>query len=115
MTLIVIVDKSGTLKSLNVKDFKEEELYKKCGFKKAEGFGKQTDWLVKISGQGKYGVSVFAKTEGKANTENKYDFPPPIDKKLFFGFDFVSVIICMNPLALKLLFFKYLFALTLFN
>ena len=33
----------------------------------------------------KYIIAVFAKTTGKANSENKYDFPPPIDTKLFFG------------------------------
>jgi hypothetical protein len=81
---IIIVDKNGSLKTLNVKDFKEEELYKKCGFKKAEDFVKQVDWNLKYDGK-KYIVSVFAKTEGRTNTENKYDFPPPIDKKLFFG------------------------------
>jgi hypothetical protein len=32
-----------------------------------------------------YYIKVFAKTDGKANYENKYDFPPPIDTKLFFG------------------------------
>jgi len=81
---IVIVDKQGTSKSLKIKDFKEEELYKKCGFKKAEGFSKQTDWTVKLDSV-KYVVSVYAKTEGTANNENKFDFPPPIDTTLFFG------------------------------
>jgi hypothetical protein len=33
----------------------------------------------------KYIVAVYGKTEGKANGENKYDFPPPIDNVLFFG------------------------------
>lgn len=33
----------------------------------------------------KYLIQVYAKTEGRANNENKYDFPPPIDTKLFFG------------------------------
>jgi len=85
MTLIIIVEKTGTLKSLNIKDYNEEDLFKKCGFKKADGFEKQTDWPIKISG-GKYIVSVYGKTEGKANTENKYDFPPPyIDTTLLFG------------------------------
>jgi hypothetical protein len=28
---------------------------------------------------------MYAKIDGKANTENKYDFPPPIDNTLFFG------------------------------
>ena len=81
---IVIVDKSATLKTLTIKDYKVEELYKKCGFKKAEGFELQTEWSVKIDGQ-KYVVQMYGKLEGKANMENKYDFPPPIDSKLYFG------------------------------
>ena len=28
---------------------------------------------------------MYGKLEGKANMENKYDFPPPIDKNLYFG------------------------------
>lgn len=85
---IIIVEKSGELKSLAIKDFKEDELFKKCGFKKAEDFIKQTEWGVKYpsgSSGTKYYIQVFAKTEGRANSENKYDFPPPIDQKLFFG------------------------------
>jgi hypothetical protein len=81
---VIIVDKSASLKSLTIKDYKEDELYKKCGFKKADGFVKQTEWGVKIEGK-KYVVAVFAKSEGRANTENKYDFPPPVDTVLFFG------------------------------
>jgi hypothetical protein len=81
---IVIVEKSGDLKSTTIKDFKEEELFKKCGFKKNDGFAKQTEWSVKTGGK-KYNVGVFAKTDGRANCENKYDFPPPIDTLLFFG------------------------------
>jgi len=81
---IVIVDKTGTVKALNVKDYKEEELFKKCGFKKAEGFAKHTDWSAKIDGK-KYSVAMYGKIDGKAGMENKYDFPPPIDTKLFFG------------------------------
>ena len=30
---VIIVEKTGTLKIHNIKDFKEDELYKKCGFK----------------------------------------------------------------------------------
>ena len=69
---------------LKVKEFVEEELYKKCNFKKPDGFIKQTIWKLKSEGK-KWSVSVYAKTEGKANMENKYDFPPPIDSTLFFG------------------------------
>ena len=81
---IIIVEKAGTLKQLDIKDFKVEELYKKCGFKKGDDFIKQVEWNAKYEGE-KYYVEVYAKTEGRANSENKYDFPPPIDTKLFFG------------------------------
>ena len=81
---IIIVEKVGSLKSLSIKDFKMEELYKKCGFKKGEDFIKQVEWNAKFEGE-KYYIEVFAKTEGSPNSENKYDFPPPIDTKLFFG------------------------------
>lgn len=81
---IVIVEKTGVTKSLTIKEYNEEELYKKCGFKKATDFSKQTEWIVKQEGK-KYLVSLYGKIEGKANTENKYDFPPPVDSTLFFG------------------------------
>jgi len=81
---IIIVEKIGNLKMLSIKDFKLDELYRKCGFKKSEDFIKQVEWTTKYDGK-KYFVEVFAKTDGRANSENKYDFPPPIDNKLFFG------------------------------
>jgi hypothetical protein len=81
---IIIVERLGSLKLLSIKDFKQEDLYKKCGFKKSEDFVKQTEWNIKLNGT-KYIIQVFAKTDGRANSENKYDFPPPIDTKLFYG------------------------------
>ena len=87
---VLLVDKTGAIKPLNIQEYKEDELYKKCGFKKPDYFSKQHEWTVKVDKK-KYMVSVFAKTEGKANTENKYDFPPPIDTTLFFG---SCVIVC---------------------
>ena len=81
---VIIVEKGGSLKTLAVKDFKLDELYKKCGFKKGEDFVKQIEWNAKYDGK-KYFVEVYAKTDGRPNSENKYDFPPPIDTTLFFG------------------------------
>ena len=81
---IIIVDKSASLKTLNVKDYNVEELYKKCGFKKSDGFILQVEWPIKLDGK-KYIVQMYGKLDGKANMENKYDFPPPVDTKLFFG------------------------------
>ena len=83
---IIIVDKTGLLKTLQVKEFNTEDLYKKCGFKKSDDFIQQTEWGVKIpSEKDKIYIRIFAKTTGRANNENKYDFPPPIDNNLFFG------------------------------
>jgi hypothetical protein len=81
---IIIIDKGATLKTLTVKDYKVEELYKKCGFKQTNGFALQVEWPVKLDGQ-KYLVQMYGKLDGKANMENKYDFPPPVDKNLYFG------------------------------
>lgn len=81
---IIIIDKNGSLKSLAIKEYNESELYKKCGFKKPDGFIKQCDWTIKIDGK-KCNITLFAKAEGKANTENKFDFPPPVDTLLLFG------------------------------
>ena len=81
---VIIVEKDGNLKPLTIKDFKLEDLFKKCGFKKGDDFIKQVEWNAKYDGK-KYYIEVFAKVEGRHNSENKYDFPPPIDSKLFFG------------------------------
>lgn len=81
---IIIVDKGGSLKTLAVKVYNVEELYKKCGFKKSDGFNLQVEWPVKLDGQ-RYLIQMYGKLDGKANMENKYDFPPPIDKNLYFG------------------------------
>ena len=84
--------KNGSLKSLKIKNYKEEELYKKAGFKNAEGFKQHTMWKMEIQYK-KYIVNVFGKTNGRAGQENKYDFPPPIDNILFFG---SCVLVCKN-------------------
>jgi hypothetical protein len=81
---VIIVEKPGTLKLLAIKDFKIEELYKKCGFKKGDDFLKQAEWSVKIDNTKIY-FEVYGKAEGRPGAENKYDFPPPIDSTLLFG------------------------------
>jgi len=81
---VIVIDKTGTLKATVLKEYKQDELYKKCGLKTPDGFAKHTEWKVKLDGQTYY-ISMYGKLEGRANMENKYDFPPPIDTKLFFG------------------------------
>jgi hypothetical protein len=85
MTSIIIVEKNATLKTLKVKNFNEDELYKKCGFKKADDFELQHTWENIVHEDKKYMVAMSGKSDGKAGSENKYEFPPPIDTILFFG------------------------------
>ena len=87
---VVIVEKTGTLKNLCIKSFSEEDLYKKCGFKSKENFCKHHEWRIRKADL-TYIVSLYGKDTGKAMSENKYDFPPPVDNTLFFG---NCVIVC---------------------
>ena len=80
MVLIVIVEKSGVLKELNIKQYDNEYLCKKAGFKSSKDFKAQTCWK-----QENIEVYLYGKSEGRAGQENKYDMPPPVDNTLFFG------------------------------
>ena len=84
MTQIVLIEKNGTVKQSIAKDVSRDTLFKKCGYKKADGFEKRTTWNVVINKE-KVTVELWAKDDGKAGMENKYELPPPIDEPLFFG------------------------------
>jgi len=84
MPTCIVVEKASALKESTIKEYTESDLYKKCGFKKADGFDKHVEWTSKIDKQS-YIVKLYGKTDGRANNENKYDFPPPVDNILFFG------------------------------
>jgi hypothetical protein len=83
-TSLVLIESNGTVKTLKAKDVSLDTLYKKCGFRSSEDFVRQHTWEIKLAGE-THIVSAWAKKTGKANFENKYDFPPPIDTALFFG------------------------------
>ena len=85
MPSIVIVEKNGDLKDQEYKSSTLDELYKKCAFKKADGFGKVAEWTYSKKGENMITVELWARDDGQANQENKYDFPPPADNLLFFG------------------------------
>jgi hypothetical protein len=91
---VLIVEKNGDIKESVIKSFNETDLYKKAGFKIASGFKMQASWNIEAEeateiseseNNNPYSISVYGKTDGKANQENKYEFPPPIDNTLFFG------------------------------
>jgi hypothetical protein len=84
MTSIVLIETNGTVKALKAKEISDETLYKKCGFRVSDDFKCRHTWSVSLQNE-IFRVSAWAKKTGKANFENKYDFPPPLDKDLFFG------------------------------
>jgi hypothetical protein len=93
MPYIVVIDKMGAVKETNIKEYKESDLFKKAGFKSVEGFVLQHIWQNSDSAPksalnpapNSEEIAVYAKKNGKAGQENKYEFPPPIDSVLFFG------------------------------
>lgn len=84
MTDIIIIETNGTVKQSKVKNITFETLYKKAGFRSDTNFKKRTTWKTMISNENII-IELWAKDDGKANFENKYDFPPPVDKVLYFG------------------------------
>lgn len=82
---VLIVEKLGNIKESTIKTFDENELYKKAGHTSATGFKSYTQWNIKDLNGKSYNISIYGKTTGRANSENKYEFPPPIDNTLFFG------------------------------
>ena len=88
MKKVVIIEKGGSLKDANIKKFSIETLYKKCKFKNKENFEPRHTWKLNDT----INVTLFAKNVGRANSENKYELPPPVDKDLFFG----SLILCAH-------------------
>ena len=85
MPSIVIIEKNGDLNDQEYKNSTTDELYKKCSLKKASGFGKVTEWTYSKKGENMITVELWARNDGQANQENKYEFPPPVDNELFFG------------------------------
>ena len=84
MPSLILVDKSGKLKSIKTDGLDLAALCKKCGFKSIDGFALAHTWSVAFN-EIEYKLCLYGKTAGRANSENKYEFPPPMDNTLFFG------------------------------
>ena len=82
-TEIVIIKKNGDFNSSTLPEGGIDDLYKRCSFKKPDGFNLACSWT--IPGDTKIFIRVYGKTSGRAGAENKAELPPPVDKVLFFG------------------------------
>jgi len=89
---ILIVEKSGEIKEVHylgdVCVSKEEinlaEISKRAGHKNPDGFDHVETWNIPLNDQ-EYSIRLYGKIRGRANYENKYEFPPPVDTLLLFG------------------------------
>ena len=81
MVRIILIEKNGTVKGSKINNFNKENLYKKCKLKTDDNFDERITWKM----DDKTNVTLFSKDDGRANSENKYELPPPLDKELFFG------------------------------
>tara|TARA_B110000444_G_C18824404_1_gene589546 strand:- start:1478 stop:2077 length:600 start_codon:yes stop_codon:yes gene_type:complete len=79
MVKIIIVDRNGELEEISYEDT-ISNIHKITGYKTKRNFFDRGSWPWK----GHY-ITLFAKDTGRANQENKYDLPPPLDNDLFFN------------------------------
>jgi len=84
-TSIIVVDRNGELRTSEIKEHTPLELAKKCRYKTTAGFALRAEWAYSGSDPEKFIVELWAREDGAAGQENKYEFPPPVDTILFFG------------------------------
>ena len=93
----VLIEKSGECVGKTSKNgLAVDELYKKCGFKKMDGFNEVGRWQVSDGLE----IIAYGRSDGKAGSENKFEYPSPIDKQLFFGS--MAVVAMMNGVHVDL-------------
>jgi len=84
MVAVLIVGKSGEITETKLKTFSIEEICKKAKVKTIDDYKRKHVWTVMLNKQS-YSIALYAKTDGRAGQESKYDFPPPVDSALYFG------------------------------
>jgi len=101
---IIVVERNGDLRISQIKECSQLELCKKCKYKSPAGFEMRAEWAYSGPDNDKFIVELWAREDGNAGQENKYEFPPPVDTILFFGAcalvakDMTS---CLIPLTLE--------------
>ena len=87
MTSVIVVDKGGVVKETTVKLNNKDNITNRYSPKSKlgkSGYNKKATWNVKINGVNNM-IELWATDKGRAGSENKYDFPPPVDTTLYFG------------------------------
>ena len=85
-TKILVVEKSGEIKEVLFSGAHDNlaEISKRAGHKNPKGFEMVEQWNIPVNEQ-EFCIRLYGKVRGRANYENKYEFPPPVDTLLLFG------------------------------
>ena len=84
MVNVLLVKKNGNLQLAEYANESVNNLYKVANLKNKKDLSCVHVWNEKNEKKNTYDYCVYAKTNGSAGNENKYDFPPPIDNELYF-------------------------------
>lgn len=86
MPTILIIEKTGSIVEKEIESNTSIfDLYKYAKLKTPANFVQQYEWDVQMGGR-PFLINLFGKLKGgRAGQENKYELPPPMDTKLFFG------------------------------
>jgi hypothetical protein len=84
---IILVERNGDLRASQIDAYTPLELCKKCKYKTSSGFEIRAEWAYSgpTATDERFMVELWAREDGNAGQENKYEFPPPVDTILFFG------------------------------
>lgn len=81
MLNLILIKANCDIIEKKVKSFDENMIYKYCNYRNNNDFKFIHSFTIKNNET----YNIYGKINGRANTENKYDLPPPIDNKLLFG------------------------------
>jgi len=91
MCKYISVNKNGDVEEKQTRQpITSEKIYKLCNYKNSTGFEMLHNYPLQSSENNDdinsiICYEVYGKRQGRANNENKYELPPPIDTELFFG------------------------------
>lgn len=88
MTKYIIIKKNGDVEQKKTRNnIDSEQIYKLCNYKNETEFKKLHSFTIDKNEKNNPDncYEIYGKSDGRANSENKYEFPPPIDKNLYFG------------------------------
>jgi hypothetical protein len=75
--MIITINKLGELGEYNSKNVSILNLFKICNYRNNNNFELLCSWNDEYE--------LYGKKVGRSGNENMYEFPPPIDKELYFG------------------------------